>query len=66
MNTSTPKKIPNPTLTTNKHTLIQLASLLIIFILMTLWFQLRTPAQKRKRKINLHKKRLVRRLRAKQ
>ncbi|KAJ5384638.1 hypothetical protein N7517_002549 [Penicillium concentricum] len=59
------KKTANPTLTSNKHTLFQLISMVIILVLMTLWFRHRTPAQKRKRKIRMHKERLVRRLRAK-
>ncbi|KAJ5163479.1 uncharacterized protein N7500_007567 [Penicillium coprophilum] len=71
MNTRTRSKLhkqtTNPTLTSNNnnnHTLIQLISMLIIFVLMTLWLRQRTPARKRKRKIRMHKERLVRRLRA--
>ncbi|OQE46586.1 hypothetical protein PENCOP_c001G00266 [Penicillium coprophilum] len=69
MNTSTHSKLhkqnTNPTLTSNiKHTLIQLISMLLIFVLITLWLRQRTPARKRKRKIRMHKERLVRRLRA--
>ncbi|KAJ5514229.1 hypothetical protein N7463_003781 [Penicillium fimorum] len=34
--------------------------MVIIFVLMTLWFRQRTPAQKRKQKTRMHKKRLAR------